>query len=67
MLDKPLTRIERDNEIDLLKGCINRICVTDDEKELIRMIGSANYRISRLAESRSLELEAKKVDDFLNE
>lgn len=67
MLDKPLTRRERDNEINLLEGCINRICITDNEKELIRMIGSANYRISRLAESRSLELEAKKVDDFLNE
>lgn len=65
MLDKPLRRRERDNTIDLLRGCVNRICVTDDKLELVRLMGSANYYISRLAENRILELENQEIDDFL--
>lgn len=67
MLSKKLSSKEKDNTIDLLRGCVNRICVTDDLKELIGLIGSANYYISRLADNRALELETKKVNDFLNE
>lgn len=64
---KVLSRQERDNMIDLLRGCVNRICVTDDERELIRLMGSANHYISRLAESRSLELENREIDNFLKD
>lgn len=67
MLDKPLCRQERDNTIDLLRGCVNRICVTDDKRELVRLMGSANYYISRLGESRILELENREIDDFLKD
>lgn len=67
MLDKPLCRQERDNTIDLLRGCVNRICITDDKRELVRLMGSANYHISRLAESRILELENREIDDFLKD
>lgn len=67
MLDKPLSRQERDNTIDLLRGCINRICVTDDKLELVRLTGSATCYISRLSESRILELENREIDDFLKD
>lgn len=67
MLDKPLSRKERDFEIDLLRGCVNRICVTDEKLELVRLVGSANYHISRLAESRILELENREIDNFLED
>lgn len=67
MLDKPLSRQERDNTIDSLRGCINRICVTDNKLELVRLTGSATYYISRLSESRILELENREIDDFLKD
>lgn len=64
MIDKPLSRKERDNKIDLLNGCINRICVSDDKLEIVRMMGSAIRCISLLAESRILDLENQYIDDF---
>lgn len=67
MLNKVLSYQERDNTIDLLRGCVNRICITDDKRELVRLMGSANYYISRLAESRILELENREIDNFLKD
>ena len=64
---KALSCKERNNTIDLLRDCVNRICVTDDDRELIRLMDSANHCISRLAESRSLELENREIDDFLKD
>ena len=59
LLDKPLTQIERDNSIDMLIGCKNRICVTDDVKELLSLVYSATYYINILAQSRYLELKER--------
>lgn len=67
MLNKVLSHQERNNTIDSLRGCVNRICVTDDERELVSLMGSANYYISRLAESRILELENREIDNFLKD
>ncbi len=57
LLDKPLTRVERDNEIDLLEGCKNRICITDDVGELFSLLHSATNILNILARSRYLELK----------
>ncbi len=36
------------NSVDMLKGCINRMCVTDDFDELRRMLTSAMCILSDL-------------------
>lgn len=60
LLDKPFTRQEKDNALDMLSGCICRICVSDDPLEIVRMVGFATSRISMLAQSRMLEFEGEK-------
>lgn len=63
--DTILTDKERSNLIDMLHGCICRICVSDDELEIVRYIGFANMYISKLAQSniRSIRKEKKEKGD----
>lgn len=37
-----------ENAADMLEGCLNRMCVTDDPEELHRLANSAFYRIHAL-------------------
>ena len=67
LLDKPLTRGERDDMQDMLKGNICRVCVSDDPEEIVRHLGFAIDRLSMLAYSRIKEINAKEIDDFLND
>jgi len=39
-----------DNEMNMLKGCINRMCVTDDKIEFDAMYESALRRIRNITE-----------------
>ena len=41
-------RKELNNEIDMLKGNINRMCVTDDISELSKMYQIAQKRIDKI-------------------
>ena len=43
-----MTQQELYNEVDMLEGNINRMCVTDDIKELCNMIEYARVRIERI-------------------
>lgn len=63
LIDKPLTQVERDNRIDMLEGCKNRICVTDDLDELLSLLYSATYYINILAQSRYLELMERAANE----
>lgn len=38
------------NECDMLKGCVNRMFITDNQEELPRMRDSAKLRIDHLFE-----------------
>lgn len=49
----------KENELRMLEGNINRICITDDPLELVRMVGFACDRINMLAQYRMLQLEEK--------
>ena len=49
LLDKPYTKEEKDGVLRMLDGNICRICVSDDEEEIVRMLGFANDRLSMLA------------------
>lgn len=56
MLDKPLSKIEKDDKLQMLNGCICRICVSDDPEEIVCMAGFANDYISMLAYSRMMQI-----------
>lgn len=56
ILDKPLSKIEKDDKLQMLNGCICRICVSDDPEEIVCMVGFANDYISMLAYSRMMQI-----------
>lgn len=39
---------EASNEYDMLKGCVNRIFVTQDKDELVSLYSGAVYHLSRV-------------------
>lgn len=43
-----LTHHEKENVLLSLQGCINRICVSDDPLEVVRLMGSANHYLAQL-------------------
>lgn len=45
------------NELDMLQGNINRMCVTDDEEELLSMQEWAKTRIDRIYSLNKQRLE----------
>lgn len=59
LMDEPFTRRERESAVRMLDGVICRLCVTDDPKELVRMLGFGVDYLSMIAQSRILELERK--------
>lgn len=60
LLDKSLTTQEKKNELDMLKGNIARIAVSDNVEEVVAQLGFAIDRLSLLAYSRIKEIENKK-------
>lgn len=62
LLDKPFNDYEHRDALDMLRGNINRICVSEDPLEIVRMLGFATDRLSMLAQSRILELKQKEQD-----
>ena len=59
LLDNSFNKIEKDNELRMLDGCICRICVSDNPLEIVRMVGFANSYISMLAQNRMLQLKER--------
>lgn len=56
LLDKSLSKSEKESCIDSLEGNIARICVSDDVEEIICQLGFATDRLSMLAYSRVKEV-----------
>lgn len=54
--DEPFEREEKNHYVDMLKGCICRICVSDNPLEIVRMLGFANDYLAMLAQSRMLQI-----------
>ena len=63
LLDKPLGREEKDFLLDMLKGNIARVCVSDDVEEIVMHLGFAIDRLSMVAYSRIKELEEVEKDE----
>lgn len=55
-IDEKLSYNEISNLVDLIHGSINRICVTDDLQEIAVMLGSINLNLSRISQSRIMDL-----------
>lgn len=59
-----MTHKEMLNQTDLLKGSINRICITDDIEELFQMYRSAQYRLNTIFDYSYAILSGLKADDL---
>ena len=59
LLDEPLKAHDKQDLLDMLKGNIARICVSDDPEEIVCMLGFATDRLSMLAYSRIKQICAK--------
>lgn len=57
LLDKPFDDYEKEDSLRMLKGCISRICVSDNPLEIVRMLGFANSYLAMLAQSRMMQLK----------
>ena len=57
LLDRPFTREEKRDILDMLQGNINRISVSNDIAEIVCQLNFAVDRISSVAYSRLKELK----------
>lgn len=62
LLNKPLTRKERQNELDMINGNIARVSVSDDPVEIVAQLGFAIDRLNMVAYSRIMELTQQLQD-----
>ena len=62
LLNKPLTRKERQNEVDMINGNIARVSVSDDPVEVVAQLGFAIDRLNMVAYSRVMELTQQLQD-----
>ncbi len=60
LLNSPLTRDEERSLLDMLKGNIARVAVSDNEEEIVSSLGFAIDRLSMLAYSRIKEIKSGK-------
>lgn len=59
LIDEPLTRQEKEHELDSIQGNICRISVSDDIEEVISSLGFAIDMLSLVAYSRIRELKER--------
>ena len=62
LLNKPLTRKERQNELDMINGNIARVSVSNDPVEIVAQLGFAIDRLNLVAYSRVIELTQQLQD-----
>lgn len=62
LLNKPLTRKERQNELDMINGNIARVSVSNDPVEIVAQLGFAIDRLNMVAYSRVMELTQQLQD-----
>ena len=62
LLNKPLTRKERQDELDMINGNIARVSVSDDPVEIVAQLGFAIDRLNMVAYSRVMELTQQLQD-----
>lgn len=58
MEEKKLSQIQKENIYNSCIGSLNRICVTDDKKEVLNMIASLNLNVSLLGKDTFLRIDS---------
>lgn len=62
LLDTPLTYQEKHFYLDMLNGCISRICISDKPREIIQKLGFANDYLNMLAQDNMLRIKEKEKE-----
>ena len=62
LLDTPFTFQGKNYYLDMLEGCISRICVSDEPSEIIQMLGFANDYLNMLAQNNMLRIKEKEKE-----
>lgn len=55
-----MSKVQKDNLIRMLDGCICRVCVSDDPLEIVRMQAFGASYLGLLAQDRMLQLRGEK-------
>lgn len=55
------------NECDMLQGNINRMMVTDDAEELLRMFAFAHKRLSNIFWENQIRIQTEKLENSNHE
>lgn len=58
-LEGRLSRQQSDNLYDECRGCLNRICVTDDKEEVLTMLASLQVKAMLLGKDTFLRIDQK--------
>ena len=58
-----MTRQQLMNECDMLQGNINRMMVTDDEAELLRMFAFAHKRLGNIFWENQIRIQTDKLEN----
>ncbi len=56
-LDTRLSKEEEDNLYSECRGCLNRICITDDKKEVLTMLASLQIKAMLLGKNTFLRID----------
>ena len=56
-LEKRLTYDQKNNLYDECKGCLNRICITDDKEEVLTMLVSLQIKAMLLGKNTFMRID----------
>ena len=56
-LNERLTRQEKQNLYDECRGCLNRICITDEKEEVLTMLASLQIKAMILGKNTFLRID----------
>ena len=56
-LEERLTTQEKQNLYDECRGCLNRICITDDKEEVLTMLASLQIKAMILGKNTFLKID----------
>ena len=62
-LDERLTSVERDNLYNDCRGCLNRICITDNKEEVLTMLASLQVKAMILGKNTFLRIDEESKSD----
>ena len=56
-LEERLTPYEKDNLYNECRGCLNRICITDDKEEVLTMLASLQTKAMLLGKNTFMRID----------